>query len=207
MNEKLDLRGLLCPEPVLATKRVFDKKETVQVESLVDDQVCVSNLERLARSLKAACTVVQKDGFFAVTLSKEGSAAEHNHGTETVAKMATASAEKNAVGTVVFITKDQLGEGDPDFSKTLLDVFLQSLYEGGHRPRAILLANTGVKLMAANARARKVLDDFREAGSEVLACGLCVDFYGLKQDIETKQITNMFAICEYLEAADKLLQF
>ena len=204
MDEKLDLRGLLCPEPVLATKRVFDKKETSQVEALVDDQVCVSNLERLARSLKAYCRVKAQDGFFAVTISR--SELPENLEQEKTALTAGSQADSSGAGTVVFITKEQLGEGDPDFSKTLLDVFLQSLYEGGHRPRAILLANTGVKLMAANARTRKVLDDFKNDGCEVLVCGLCVDFYGLKQDIKTEQITNMFAICEYLEAAGKLIQ-
>ena len=205
MSEKLDLRGMLCPEPVIRAKKALDKKENDSIEALVDDDVCVANLERLARSLKADCVVSNQDGFFSVSISKIANALQqHTH---------IASVEKkslpdiNKTGLVLFFSRDQLGEGDPDFSKTLANVFLQTLFESGHQARAILLANTGVKLLAADSPAKKVLDDFRQAGCEVLACGLCVDFYGLKQDINKEQITNMFAICEYLTAAEKVLQF
>jgi hypothetical protein len=79
------------------------------------------------------------------------------------------------------------------------------MFESGQRPRAILMANTGVRLMAPESSALKVLNDFKDAGCEVLACGLCVEFYGLKGKIAVEQITNMFAICEYICAADKVI--
>ena len=113
--------------------------------------------------------------------------------------------DNKQVGSVVFISREQLGDGDPDFSKTLANVFLQTLYESGHQPRAILLANTGVKMMKSDSAAFKVLQDFKAAGCEVLACGLCVEFYGLKGEVPKEQITNMFAICEYLSAAEKVI--
>ncbi len=50
------------------------------------------------------------------------------------------------------------------------------------------MANTGVKLMAPDSPTKKVLDDFRDAGVEVLVCGLCVEFYGLKGKITLEQI-------------------
>ena len=68
------------------------------------------------------------------------------------------------------------------------------------------MANAGVKLLAPDSPSFKVLDDFKNAGVEVLACGLCVEFYGLKGKIPVEQITNMFAICEFLMVADKVIQ-
>lgn len=59
--------------------------------------------------------------------------------------------------------------------------------------------------MTPDSPALKVLNDFKETGCEVLACGLCVEFYGLKGKIPVEQITNMFAICEYIFAADKVI--
>ena len=35
--------------------------------------------------------------------------------------------------------------------------------------------------------ALKVLNDFKNADVEVLACGLCVDFYGVKSDVPKEQ--------------------
>src|SRR5271155_2624410 len=63
MLKQIDLRGLTCPEPVLRTKRLLDDKELkeIEIEALVDGQVNVNNLERLARSLKLKF-VSQADG-------------------------------------------------------------------------------------------------------------------------------------------------
>lgn len=210
MTEQIDLRGLTCPEPVIRTKKLFDNPNVALVQALVDDDVCVNNLQRLARSLKANIKVEDRSGHFAVTLSRSDNKAEtsmaptdHTHPQVVGAGVATRA---NEVGTVVLLAKDHLGEGDAEFSRTLINLFLQTLFDSGHRPRALLLMNTGVKLMAKNSQALKVLNDFKSAGVEVWACGLCVDFYGVKDDVPKEQITNMFAIIEYLMAADKIIQ-
>lgn len=206
MTEKLDLRGLICPEPVIRTKKIFDDPKVNAVEAMVDDEVCVSNLQRLSRSLKTGFSATAQDGYFTVVMSKDAltqeSAKETSAKSELESKGQQARAEQQ---TVVFITRDKLGDGEPDFSRTLLDVFLQTMFEAGHRPQAILLANSGVKLMAADSSALKVLEDFRSAGTEVLACGLCVKFYALEDQVRKEQITNMFAICEYVNAASKVI--
>jgi hypothetical protein len=112
---------------------------------------------------------------------------------------------RQKVGTIVFISKDTFGEGDRDFSASLLNVFLQTMFDAGHRPRAILMANSGVKLMDPKGAALPVLKNFHDAGCEVLACGLCLDYYLLKESVPTDQVTNMFTICEYLLTADRVV--
>lgn len=201
MEKRLDLRGLTCPEPVLRTKRILDDSAIERVHALVDDDVCVNNLTRLSRSLKAVATAQKLDGYYEVII--ERFEAGDRQARREPAPFAVA--EPGKVGTVIFLAKDTFGEGEPDFSRTLINLFLQSILDSGHLPRAILLANTGVKLLAPGAGTNKVLEDFRSRGCEVLACGLCVDFYGLKEYIAAEQVTNMFAIVEYLFAADKVL--
>jgi selenium metabolism protein YedF len=214
----LDLRGLICPEPVLRAKKCLDSSAVRKLQAIVDDEVNVQNLSRLARSLRVQFSYQPEGEHFNVTLERaaqmEGPASKQSplksvDSTRAKEKVESPSANSgmkdSAVGTVIFISRDSLGEGDRDFSQQLLNLFLQSYYEAGHRPRAILMANTGVKLMQPDSQFAKVLHDFREAGCEVLACGLCVDYYGLKEVVPKDQITNMFAICEYLAAADKVL--
>lgn len=206
MEKTIDLRGLVCPEPVLRTKKLLDDKSVDRVEALVESDINVRNLERLARSLKVSITTRQENGHFKVVLSRQAGPGVHEHQapSPSLSKRPPSSSESE-VGTVVFLTKDIFGFGDEEFSRNLLNVFLQTLLESGHRPRAILLANTGVKLMAPESSALKVLNDFKEQGIEVLACGLCVDYYGLKDKVAKEQITNMFAICEFLMSAQRVL--
>jgi len=204
-NEKIDLRGLTCPEPVIRTKKTLDKADVTSVVALVDDDVCVNNLQRLANSLKAGFAVKDENGYFQITINKDGKTSNTNQSPEPGADKASKNGSSNEVGTVVFLTKDTLGEGDADFSRTLVNLFLQTAFDSGQRPRAILMANTGVKLMAKDSQALKVLNDFKAEGVEVLACGLCLDYYKIKEQVAVEQITNMFAICEYLFAADRVL--
>ncbi len=220
MISKVDLRGLVCPEPVLRTKKLLDDPAVERVEALVDDDVCVNNLRRLSNTFKATTGVNQHDGYFEVVIDRlsSGTDAEPAAGRDSAKPgSATATAagaqlqpelQPGSAGTmtVLFLAKDTFGDGDPELSRTLVNLFLQTALEAGHQPRAILMANSGVKLMAPDSPVLKVLEDFKRRGCEVLACGLCLEFYGLKEKVPKEQITNMFAICEYLFAADKVLQ-
>ncbi len=209
-KSRLDLRGLMCPEPVLRTKKILDQNPGIAVEVLVDSQISVMNLTRLANSLGMSLHSTQNESGYAVVIaSKNDSRSDPVHNYELPQQIAGAKRasdlSKASSTSVVFISKDTFGEGDRDFSVNLLNVFLQTILQAGHRPQAILLANTGVRLMDPDFSVRKVLDDFQEAGVEVLACGLCVEFYGLKEKIKPEQITNMYSISEYLFSADRII--
>lgn len=52
------------------------------------------------------------------------------------------------------------------------------------------------------------LDDLRaleEAGTEILTCGTCLDYYGLKDKLAVGSVTNMYRIAEILTTADRLV--
>jgi selenium metabolism protein YedF len=213
MHEKLDLRKLPCPEPVLKAKKALERQEVESLEVYVDDQVNLNNLKRLAQYLKLHIEHESFQDGFKILISKQDpgqsseqrqASPEHIHNSP-LAQAINGATPKTGAGQIVFLNSDSFGTGDPAFSKTLLNVFLQTLFEAGHRPQAILMVNTAVKIMDPNNPTLKVLDDFKAAGCEVLACGLCVEFYGLKGKIAPEQITNMFAIVEYLTSADKVI--
>ncbi|PZM81361.1 MAG: sulfurtransferase-like selenium metabolism protein YedF [Candidatus Melainabacteria bacterium] len=222
-TKTLDLRGLMCPEPVLRTKKILDQKPEGAVEVLVDSDINVMNLTRLANSLGLSLQSKQSDkGYVVVIESKRDSQESQESQKSKLSKESTitrtsresettnSKEQENHAGqtkktSVVFIAKDTFGEGDREFSVNLLNVFLQTILQAGHRPQAILLANTGVRLMDPDSSIRKVLDDFKAEGVEVFACGLCVEFYGLKDKVKPEQITNMYAISEYLFSADKVI--
>lgn len=200
-TNQIDLRGLACPEPVLRTKKILDQnsKGNSPVSLLVDTDVTVKNLERLCSANNAQIIESQKinDHFrvLIVPTSKESSIEEKKDGSK--------------VGPVVFISKDSFGTGsgpeDHDFSNHLLNMFLQSLLATGHRIDAILMANSGVKIMAESAF-KDVIAAFEAQNTKVFACGLCVEYYKIKDQVPSDKITNMFAICEYLLTAERVIE-
>lgn len=214
MKKEVDLRGLSCPEPVLKTKKLIDDSAVMTVEALVDSEVNVQNLARLARSQNLDFGTTRVGDHHKVTINrnsgeKSQAPAAHSHSTNASPQTQSTGGTRGG-GTVLFISKDTFGHGadankDHDFSLNLMNVFLQTATQSGHEIRAVLMANSGVKLMDPAGQHLKVLNELKERGTEVLACGLCLDYYGLKEKVPTEQIANMFAICEYLFAADQVL--
>ncbi len=226
MKKSLDLRGLTCPEPVLRTKKLIDDQSLSCIEVLVDSEVNVQNLTRLGHSQKLSVVCEASDEHFRVVLQRpttkpeEQESVEHHHDvSSTRAKVSSTIAaggntiSSTATGTIILISRNTFGEAhgaekskeDHDFSANLLNLFLQTLLQSGHEPRAILMVNSGVKLMDPDGPYIKVLNELKEKGIEVLACGLCLDYYGLKSKVAVEQVTNMFAICEYLFSADRII--
>ncbi len=200
---EIDLRGLACPEPVLRTKKILDQKSTSPISLLVDTDVTVKNLERLSKANNAQILESQKMGDHYRVLIAPSSNEAIKEEKENQTK------DQTKVGPVVFISKDSFGTGsapeDHTFSNHLLNMFLQSLLATGHLVDAILMANSGVKIMADPAF-KEILEKFESAGTKVFACGLCVDYYKIKELVASEKITNMFAICEYLMTAERVIE-
>ena len=70
MEARVDARGLLCPEPVLLTKKAIEKVPGGIVEVLVDNNAARENVSRLAGNLGWRVTVTPRDGEYLLVLEK-----------------------------------------------------------------------------------------------------------------------------------------
>lgn len=70
MNERIDARGLSCPQPVLLAKKAMDKLGKGTLEVIVDTVTSRENISRLARNAGFQVTVEEKAGEFLLRLMK-----------------------------------------------------------------------------------------------------------------------------------------
>jgi tRNA 2-thiouridine synthesizing protein A len=70
MNEKIDARGLSCPQPVVLAKKAMDKVGKGTIEIVVDTVTSKENVSRLARSFGYDVKVEEKEGEFLLRLVK-----------------------------------------------------------------------------------------------------------------------------------------
>lgn len=68
--DRLDVRGLSCPQPVFETKKKLDSIEKGNLEILADSGTARDNITRLADSLGWKILVVESDGEYLLKLSK-----------------------------------------------------------------------------------------------------------------------------------------
>ena len=138
----VDAMGDNCPIPVIKTKKAMDAltgPETIEV--LVDNEIAVQNLTRLAEN--KGCTIEtekRSEKEYRVTLTT-GEAVER---TVDEANLCTTPTEQKTV--VVVISADHMGEGNDELGKILLKGFLFALTQQEKLPSTILFYNGGAYL-------------------------------------------------------------
>ena len=105
----------------------------------------------------------------------------------------------------VAITSDKMGDGDPELGAILIKGFVYALTQLETPPSVMLFYNGGAKLTASDSPCIEDLKTLQEQGCEILTCGTCVNFYGLKEPA-VGTVTNMYDIAEKLTKAGKVIR-
>lgn len=100
-----------------------------------------------------------------------------------------------------WILSDRLGSGDEELGRVLMRNFLYSLARAEARPARVMFMNAGVRLACKGSES---LDDLRllaGAGVPIKACGTCLDFLGLKDDLVVGEVGDMLGSVAALSGA------
>ncbi len=189
--KEINAMGKVCPIPVIETKKAL-KTEAGQggVIVLVDNEIATQNLAKMADQMKLTHSMEKlSEEEYRVTIGGTGELPE-----------AVASAAQGAGGYVVAVGSDEMGTGDPELGKKLIGSFLYALAEQDELPRMIVFYNAGVRLTVAGSDSLEDLRALKEAGVEILSCGLCLNFYGLTEQLAVGSVTNMYRIVEIMRS-------
>jgi len=192
----LDCRNQQCPGPVIETRKALLAAPGEALTVLVGDTTARDNVTRLAASQGYDVMVSDGDeaGVYTLTLTPGAALPEVAAGAAVQGK------------TVLFVSSDQMGQGDPELGTILLRNFLITLAEASVRPDTILFVNAGVKLVVEGAETVEALNALACDGVDIAACGLCLEFYGLKEKRVVGRVSNMLETVETLHTAGRIIR-
>lgn len=208
----LDAFGKQCPMPLMMAKKELDVG-TGEFGIQVDNETAVKNVTRLAEKEGVMATTEKIDGGWLITFTTEdttgasactSSAASSVNAPESIA--AGAACGPGGCGYAVFIGKDHVGEGDGELGYNLMKMALYTLSQADIPPASLLFMNSGVKLVAGDEQ--QIIDSvlaLQAAGTEVLVCGTCLDFYNLKEQLRVGEVSNMYDILGRMHEAAKVI--
>lgn len=203
---EIDMLGKQCPMPVVETKKVIDQLDApAKVVTHVDNEIAVENLKRLADSMHLTpVTAVLADDHFTVTVEVTE---VNGSGTEAAKEMQMPELMAcTPQHTVCVFASDVMGHGDDVLGKILIKGFIYALSQMESLPETCLFYNGGAKLTASDSESLADLRVLEEAGVNILTCGTCADFYGIKDKIAVGSITNMYDIVERMTQATKIIK-
>jgi intracellular sulfur oxidation DsrE/DsrF family protein len=97
---------------------------------------------------------------------------------------------------VILVASDQLGSGDAQLGQSLLEKLFVLTKQRDELPRAVFCMNRGVFALTRKSFASVHLGEMAKAGVEVLACGTCVEHYGIADQLTAGKVSSMAAFVE-----------
>ena len=189
----LDCRGQQCPQPVVQVRRQMLASPAAPLRVLVSDPAARDNVGRLAASRGYRVAVTEEGGAFQLDLSPA----------EAAARQAAAPATGP---TVLLVASDQMGSGDAKLGQILMKNFLFTMAENDTAPDQLLFVNGGARLTVGGSDVIEPLQKLVDLGADVATCGLCLEFFGLKEALVVGRVTNMLEIATALQTAGRVIR-
>lgn len=202
-NVQVNALGDACPIPVVKTiKALAALGGAGTIETLVDNEVAVENLKRLA-SEKGCGVSVEKaaEKEWHVTFDvPEGLSVDAGEADDA---QCLVPAKKNLV---IQVSSDAMGAGSDELGCNLMKAFIYAVTQQDELPATMLFYNGGAHLTCEGSPALDDLKALAEQGVEILTCGTCLNHYGIADKLAVGEVTNMYVICQKLEQASNIVR-
>lgn len=182
--KEIDCRGLTCPTPVIMVKRTIESSNGESFKAILDIGAPRENVLRFCKSKGCEVSETALNGFAFLLISPS--------------KAACPPVQTEAVSPSILISSNKLGEGSEELGRLLLKNFIITLTEMASPPEKIFLINSGVLLAAEGSDSIEPLMMLERAGIEILSCGVCLDYYKVKDKLAVGGVTTMYTITEAL---------
>ncbi len=199
---KVNAIGDTCPVPLIKAKKAIEQLNgSGQVEILVDDEIAVQNLTKMAVQKKYAVKSTKlDDGTYQVLMSVGQDISEVDEIKEINCNI------DNNQETVVVISSRYMGDGEEELGKVLMKGFIYSLTQLDILPRTIIFYNSGAFITCEESEQLEDLRYLETQGVEILTCGTCMNYYKLEGNLKVGSVTNMYVICEKMMSAGKVVK-
>ena len=107
--------------------------------------------------------------------------------------------------TVIQITNNGMGKGDPALQHKLIVKYLELIQMNESLPNAITFYTDGVKLVVEGSPALEQLRVLESKGVRLIVCSTCLEFYGLIEKVQVGIVGGMTDIIEAQVKAEKVI--
>ena len=187
--------GDACPIPVVKTKNaIASLKGADVVETLVDNEIAVENLKKMADQ-KGYKTTSEKleEGKYRVCIIVENVVDNVEKKDGDGGKFCDCTPEKES------------NKVDPELGKVLLKGFIYAISQQKDLPKTMFFYNGGAFITCEGSQSLEDLKALEEQGVKILTCGTCLNHYGLTDRLAVGEVTNMYEIAEKMTQASLIV--
>jgi len=198
MKKTVNACGLTCPAPVLLVKDAVEQSGARELIVLLDNPASQENVTRFLGSKGYSVSDSVENGVYTLEAFRDGEIIE----SESQVENAASGAGRKILA---LIASDTLGSGDEVLGAKLMVAYLKTLKEMGPDLWQLIFLNGGVKLTTGSSPVLQELQEYEKSGVVILACGTCLEHFGLTAEKEVGGTTNMLDIVMATQLADKVI--
>lgn len=189
---ELDLRKKSCPIPLVETRKFINNNKNVDFKIILDNEVSFINVKKFLENNKINYSSNKSGNDFLFEVIFDGN--------EQLSKN-----DFQINNFTILVMSELFGNGSDELSNVLMKSYFYALDESITLPSNIIFINSGVKLLT-NENIIKNIDSLREKGVSIYYCGICVDYYSIKDKVRLDEITNMYSIIDILNNSDNVIR-
>ena len=120
---------------------------------------------------------------------------------------AVANVTKMAQSTGATVTQEKLGEDEYKVTiQALAGEGTQTAPAGEELPKKMIFYNGGATITCEGSDSLEDLKNLESQGVDIVTCGTCLDYYGMKDKLAVGIVTNMYDIVESMNNAGKIVK-
>jgi len=193
--------GRTCPVPLIMTKKALSElSENEMLEILSDNEVSVKNITHFLNEHKITVKTEKTEDGYRLLVSKTGNIPE-----DTNVEDYCSIDEKKSSDYLVFAGPDHLDFEHEDLSLMMLVKAFQTLPEIPVKPDKVIFMKYGVFLSLEDSPVLESLKLLEAAGTEILTCGNCLEYFGKTEQHSIGRITNLYEILDCLSKTGKVI--
>ncbi len=108
--------------------------------------------------------------------------------------------------TFLYLNSDQMGHGDAELGRKLLQSFLQELAKSDVKVDIIGCVNSGIHLTTRSGKALESLKALEKKGAQIATCGTCLDYHNKNDELLIGSIGTMEQTVQVMARADKIIR-
>lgn len=204
----IDGRGLACPLPVVNAKKALAEFQGEGVLTvLVDNEIAVQNLQKFGKQKGIGVSGQKKsDREYEVTLQISGNQETLQGNAAQASQKEGCIPDSKRKGMVVALSANVMGNGEAKLGKALMKAFDFALTKQELLPETVICYNSGAHLTCQGSECLEDFKTLEAEGVQIVTCGTCLDFYGLKEKLSVGSVTNMYEIVELMEKAEVVIR-
>ena len=196
----VDARGMACPKPLILTKKALNELGPGgRLTVLIDNETSKQNVERFCLDNGVEVSAAAEGAVFTLSLTRRGA------GTIVATEQVYCAPEAQRKPHVIVFRSGTMGNGPEELGGILMKAFVNTIKEISPLPGHLVFYNTGVHLVVNGSPLVEPFAELEKKGIAILACGTCLDYFGLKAKLAVGTVSNMFTILETLSSAGSVI--